>query len=62
MENPIIVTLYSQEIKETIGLLLEQIQEEKRDHLLLGGNFNIRNLSIKEKIGEKRNEIKRFID
>jgi len=34
MENPIIVTLYSQEMEEIIDLLLEQIQEEERDHLL----------------------------
>jgi len=54
MENPIIVTLYSQEIEETIDLLLEQIQEEERDHLLLGGGFNSRKRRGFDKRGDRR--------
>jgi len=61
-----IVTLYSQEIEEIIDLLLKQIQEEERDHLLLRGDFSARigneGSSIKEEIGEKRNKIRKSID
>jgi len=52
--------------EEIIDLLLEQIQEEERDHLLLRVDFNARignkESSIKEEIREKRNKIRRSID
>jgi len=53
MENPVVVTLHSQEIEETIDLLLEQIQEEERNHLLLGG-FKDRKRRRFDKRGDRR--------
>jgi len=51
--------------KEIINLLLEQIQEEERDHLLLRGDFNARigneESLIKKEMEEKRNKIRRSI-
>lgn len=37
-----IVTLYSQDIKETFEDILEDIKEEEEEHLILGGDFNAR--------------------
>lgn len=61
-----IVTLYSRRIKETMGPLLEHIQEEEEEYLLLGGDFNARTGSeggplTEEREGEK-SEIKSSID
>lgn len=37
-----IVTVYSQDIEETLRKLKEDIREEEEEHLIIGGNWNTR--------------------
>lgn len=62
-----IVTLYSRRIEETMGPLLEHIQEEEEEYLLLGGEyFNARTGSeggpLKEEREGEKSEIRSSID
>lgn len=37
-----IITVYSQNIEETMEIITEYIQEEKEEHLVIGGDYNAR--------------------
>lgn len=37
-----IITIYSQNIEETMEIITEYIQEEKEEHLVIGGDYNAR--------------------
>lgn len=66
-----IITVYSQNIEETMEIITEYIQEEKEDHLVIGGDYNartgnrgglIREDKEKEKEGESRNSRDKMIN
>jgi len=37
-----IITIYSQNVEETLVNLREEIEEEKEGHLMIGGDYNAR--------------------
>lgn len=66
-----IITVYSQNIEETMEIITEYIQEEKEEHLVIGGDYNartgnrggpIREDKEKEKEGESRNSRDKMIN
>lgn len=53
-----IVTVYSQNIEETLDTLMEEINEEEEGYLILGGDFNARTGEEGGPIGALRGEEK----
>lgn len=62
-----IIALYSQKIEDTMETLREKVQEEDKEWLLIGGDFNVRTenrgRSInEEEENEKRSETRKSVD
>lgn len=57
-----IITIYSQNIEETIELIREQIEEEKEENLVVGGDFNARTGNKGGPVREENGKVKETRD